>query len=310
MIGALIRQRSWLAGFCWSGAICLKVFPAFLVLYVIWRRDWRCLAGCALGLALGFMLIPTALWGPERALWYHQRFAEVVLWPGLGVGNDQSRAKELTEVTATDSQSLVAVIHNTMYPDRSTRPHHASASVRLAALLISGALVGLTFWAARLRQRNSIVELFAFGQLVIVMLVLCPVCHLSYFCLTLPLIMAIVHMVWISERLGEAPPQTTTTGQRAFQPAARPQALTWLFVLSGIAQTLPHIPGLEIHRDIGLGMYAGLTIWLVGWNFLRQLGNPRTALEQQSPLMTSPTAGQLSSPEGRRFSTTRPAPAA
>src|SRR5262249_33222907 len=96
MIASLLRGKEVWAGLLLSGAICLKVFPLFLLGYVVWRRRWRCLAGCALGLCLGVVIIPAAAVGPRNALAYHEKFAEVVLLPGLGRGTDQSRAEELT----------------------------------------------------------------------------------------------------------------------------------------------------------------------------------------------------------------------
>src|SRR5437660_1417540 len=42
---ALLRGRSWRGGAWLALAVCLKVFPAFLLLYPLWRRDWRCLGG-------------------------------------------------------------------------------------------------------------------------------------------------------------------------------------------------------------------------------------------------------------------------
>src|SRR5204863_4567314 len=121
-LAARLRGRSAWAGLLLAGAICVKVIPAFLLIEPLWRRDGRCLAGCLLGLGLGLVVIPAAALGPERTLAYYEEWAHVLIEPALGAGADQSRAKELIEVTATDSQSLQATLHNTLYPDRETRP--------------------------------------------------------------------------------------------------------------------------------------------------------------------------------------------
>jgi hypothetical protein len=274
MIGAHLQKRPWQAGFCLSGAICLKVFPAFLLLYVTWRRDFRCLCACGIGLVLGLAVVPTAVWGPQRALWYHQRFAAVVLLPGIGIQSDQSRAKELTEVTATDSQSLLAVIHNTAHLNRYYRPVQASPLVRIAALLLAGVFGAATMVVGRRPcSLTPACELLIFGQLVVVMLLLCPVCHLSYFCLTLPLVMGVVEVLWIPSRapakgaLAAACPLRVKAGVRN----ERTGALMLLFGLMVSAHTLPHVPGLEIQRDLGLAMYAAILMWILGWDVVRQL---------------------------------------
>ena len=82
---------------------------------------------------------------------------------------------------------------------------------------------------------------------MLLMVLISPVCHLAYFVLEMPLIMAVVDTAWI--------------------PASRGQArlLTALFVGAFAAHTLPHIPGLELLRNLGLGMYAALLWWAVAW---------------------------------------------
>src|SRR5438105_6229379 len=85
MAAATLRGRSLLAGGCLAGAICLKVIPAFLLLFPLWRRDGRCLAGCAFGLMVGGALIPTLAFGPTRTVQYYQKYAHVLLGPALGV---------------------------------------------------------------------------------------------------------------------------------------------------------------------------------------------------------------------------------
>src|SRR6266446_5904819 len=56
MITALLRGRSWQEGLWLAAAISLKVIPAFLLLFHVRHRDWRCLSACLLGFAVGFFL--------------------------------------------------------------------------------------------------------------------------------------------------------------------------------------------------------------------------------------------------------------
>lgn len=55
----------------WSGlllalAIASKVTPALFVPYFVWKRAWKTLAGCAVGLILFFWLVPACYFGHER----------------------------------------------------------------------------------------------------------------------------------------------------------------------------------------------------------------------------------------------------
>ena len=101
-----------------------------------------------MGLIVGMLVIPAAAFGPAQTVAYYEEWTTVLLRPGLGHSEEPSRAKELIEVTATDSQSFLATIHNTCYPDRITRPAQCSPSVRLAHWLIAALLTGLTLLAA------------------------------------------------------------------------------------------------------------------------------------------------------------------
>ncbi len=175
----------------------------------------------------------------------------MLLRPALAEGEDQSRTKELINVTSTDSQSFLATIHNTIHLDRNTRPAQASAGVRHAHWTISGLLTLLTLLAARRRLADDGAATVLFlGALVILMLLSSPVCHIHYFTLSLPLVMGLIVASWEQQRTGEV-------GVR------RGMALKLLLSAHVIVTVLPRIPGLEVLRDVGLAMYAALVLWAV-----------------------------------------------
>ncbi len=247
MTAALLRGRHFRAGLCLAGAICLKVIPAFLIVYPLWRRDGRCLAGCALGLFLGLAAAPVAAFGPAQALRYYQTWAEVVIRPGLGDGSDQSRARELTDVTGTASQSFQAVIHNTLYPEPSTRPRQVEPWVRAAHWAIGGLLTLFTLLALGRGPLDGPAAVLGVGALIVLMALLSPVCHLHYFALAIPLVMGLLADTW--ER----------------RPAPRLGPGLWLVLLLNLAAgVLPQVPGLQAPRDLGAAMYGVLLLWLVG----------------------------------------------
>src|SRR5262249_24937901 len=78
------------------------------------------------------------------------------------------------------------------------------------------------------------------------MLFLCPVCHLHYFCLGLPLVMA---LLFRSGRGGATLP-------------AGPLAAWLLVVFLGLS-VLPHLPGFWVVRDLGLSTGTWLVVWAV-----------------------------------------------
>jgi hypothetical protein len=240
MAAAALRGRSGRAGFLLAAAISVKVIPAFLLLYPLWRRDRRWLGACAAGLVLFLGVIPAAVIGPGRAAAYYKEWHEVLVRPALTDGGDQTRAVELTNVTATDSQSILAIVHNTRHLDRASRPRAADAGDRLAHWAAGALLTLLTFAAAGRRPAGEgPTTVVLLGALVILMLLLSPVCHLHYFSLSVPLVMGLIAAPGRSHRVG-----------------------LWLLLGANVAaNALPRFPGLEVLRDLGLAMYAALALW-------------------------------------------------
>jgi len=262
MGAATLRGRSWRAGYWLAGAICLKVLPVFLLLFPLWRRDLRCLAGCALGLIAGLAVIPAAVLGPERALASFQTWSGSVILPAFGIGHDAARGQQLLEMTATHNQSLMAVFHNTLHPDPATRPPQASPGVRRAHYVIGGLLTGLVLLAAGWRrQAGGPAPLLLLGALVLNMLLLSPAGHAHYLILLVPLIMAVLASIW--ER----------------GPAPRSEA--WaavLVILNPLASAMPLLPGLGWLNDVGIAMVAGILIWVTGVVMLWKSRQPPASL--------------------------------
>jgi alpha-1,2-mannosyltransferase len=243
-IAALIRGRRLTAGLWLAAAICLKIIPVFLLIVPLKRRDGRCLAGCALGLVLGLIVLPVAVFGPARTVTAHRELCEVLVAPSLGVGSDQSRVQELLGVTATDSQSFFVVLHNTLHPNRLTRPREASHGVHLAHWGLSAAMLLLLLTAFRRPPRSAAVSrtttLLA-GALILNMILASPVCHLHYFALAVPLVMGLV-----VERV-----------HRSGWPG---WGLTLLMGAYLVGTAVPSLPWLRPLRDCGLAMYAALLL--------------------------------------------------
>jgi hypothetical protein len=280
MAAAALRGRSLWAGLLLAGAISLKVFPAFLLLYPLWRRDGRWLAGSAVGLVLFLGVVPAAVFGPTQAVTYYKEWHEVLVRPALTDGGDQTRAAELTRVTATDSQSILAVVHNTRHLDRSTRPPAAEAGERVAHWAAGALLTLLTFAAAGRRSRQAgAPAVVLLGALAALMVLLSPVCHLHYFSLSVPLVMGLIAASWQARDGTPRADRLLGNGLRV------------LLAVNVVANALPRLPGLEVLRDLGLATYADLALWAVAcvvlWRSARRPALPRPRELPEPPALAA-----------------------
>lgn len=253
MIAAALRGRSFKAG-CWlAGAICLKVIPAYLLIYPLWRREGRWLLGCLLGLLIGLVVIPGLVFGPRQTLIYFEEWNHALLQPSLGTGEDRSRAEELLEATATDNQSLLMIAHNSLHLDRATRPPRPDTSVRSFHVIFVAVFSLLTVLTLGWRRSaDGAATVIVLGSLVVGMILFSPVCHLHYFALSVPLLMGLVAVDWM--RTASSSVSGTTRA---------------CLIGYGMAITLPSIPGMYWPRELGLAMYGSFFIWLAGLVMLR-----------------------------------------
>jgi alpha-1,2-mannosyltransferase len=250
MIAAQLRGRRFTAGLWLAGAICVKIFPAFLLIFPLWRRDGRFLAGTALGLMVGLLLVPGIVLGPSQTVAGYAKLTNAVLLPGLlNKGGDDSRAVELTNVTSTDSQGFPTVLHNTLHPDPVTRPHRSDLAERMVALGLAGLVTLATLLAIGRRLKRpghqpAVLMMLAWGIMILPMLFASPVAHLHYYCWCVPMVMALLALV---------------------QPRGRVIAGWLVFVaLFHTVHVLVHIPEWGMLRDLGLAMYGGLVLWVWG----------------------------------------------
>jgi alpha-1,2-mannosyltransferase len=249
MVGAIIAGRRFTAGLWLAGAICIKLFPAFLLIYAAWRRDLRLIAGCMLGLIAGLIIVPAAYFGPARAISYAREWNHVLIEPALFGGTDRSRAGELLDINGTDSQSFVALIHRwynvdeTISLPRRLRSRPLERWATPVHWTIAILLTALTLAAARWRRSSSPLgeELFV-GGLAIIMLLASPVSHLHYFTLAVPSAMGLLMI----GRGGAAYPRRNWS---------------WFFAAVAVCGVVPLLPGLEALRDLGLAGFGAMALW-------------------------------------------------
>jgi hypothetical protein len=176
----------------------------------------------------------------------------VLIQPALLGGADRSRAGELLDINATDSQSFVALIHRwrnlgeTIGVPRPLRSKPLEPWATPAHWIISLLLTATALLAAGWRGRGSPLkeELFV-GSLAVIMVLASPVSHLHYFTLTIPLAMGLV----MAGRNGAVYPR---------------RKWLWLLAAFAAASAIPLIPGLEALRDLGLASFGALALWCAG----------------------------------------------
>lgn len=255
MFAAVVRGRRSLAGVLLASAAAVKVIPAVFVLFPLARRDARTIAAAAVAGVVLLFALPAALWGPGGAVDVNLKVWNSVVAPGAGAGGDGARAKELTDATATDSQSVLAAVHAWRHPDPDRRPTEADGTTKAIHWAVAGSfLLGTAAFAVR-APRNPADQLLVVGQLSALLILMTPVSHMHYYGFALPLVCA----VWLKGIGDDA---------RRIYPEAR--ALVPL-VLWGVLTAVPLFPGsaCEFLRQRGLGGLATAGLWFSAGRMLR-----------------------------------------
>lgn len=155
VIGSLYafhRGRDLTAGLALALGIACKLTPALFVPYFFWKRSWKTLSGCALGLVLFLVVVPGAFLGNERNLnlldsWVHQMITPYVVTGNVTSDHPNQSLPGLVFRLATDSPSYLDDKGNPQRYD-----NFASLSHGQAGWLIKGAMAlfaGLVVWSCR-----------------------------------------------------------------------------------------------------------------------------------------------------------------
>jgi len=202
----------------------------------------------------------------------NRKVLDQVLAPGATGAGDQTRAKELTEATATDSQSFQAAIHAHLYPDPVTRPAAVDGPTRLAHWGIGGVLTLVTVVVGWRRFRSGPVppadRLVYLGCLCVLMMLLSPVSHMHYYAMAFPLVAGL----WLRSLSGR--PGAVGADART----------TTILVVWGIMTALPLFPGplFDRLREAGFGTAASLGLWALGLSAIARRPAAATAVNPTS----------------------------
>jgi hypothetical protein len=148
---AFRRGQDLTSGVLLALAIACKVTPALFVPYWLWKRAWRALAGCALGLVLFLLLVPGLFLGMGRNVELLRSWYDGMVRPYVSAG-------EVT--TDHPNQSLPGLVYRWLTPSPSSYDKGAPQDyVNIAAVdparlrgLIKGcmaAFAALVVWSCR-----------------------------------------------------------------------------------------------------------------------------------------------------------------
>jgi hypothetical protein len=152
---AFHRQRDGLAGVLLALGIACKVTPALFVPYFLWKRAWKTLMGCVLGLGLFFGAVPACFLGwqenAERLAGWYEQMVKPYLVQGVVTSehNNQSLPGLVHRLT-THSPSFSTYVENQYTPV--AYHNFLDLNANAARWLLKGCMAvfaGLIVWVGR-----------------------------------------------------------------------------------------------------------------------------------------------------------------
>jgi len=261
MYSAAMRNRRFVSGLWLAGACCLKIFPGLLLLFPIVRRDWRAILGVIAGTIVLLVVLPSLAFGPNGMVRETERFLKFVAAPGLFPAEAfttedkivvEALAKELHDVTAKQSQSFMAVLHYTRYPNDGPvpRPSKPDADLKAVHFAIGGAMVLACWGAAELARRRGNLSpaewLVILGNFSTAMLLIVPMSHMHYYCMMLP------HVAGLF-LLGMTRDACRATGSKR---------MLVILIAWGALNSVPLLPGCYFLGDYGFATWTTFALWI------------------------------------------------
>lgn len=195
-----------LGGGLFALATAIKAFPAVVIVYLLWRRQWLAAASMVVFCALFFVGVPAAVRGWDRSMGELKTWANGMLFRQGEKGHGQRPEQSV----GWRNQSLFGVANRLLRPGNATAEETASAGaeplyVNVVDLDYRGAMIGAMATAGvlglgfvllmpRKRDRTRDTDAAEFGMLVILMTVGTPYAFGYYFVwLIYPLTVIVYH---------------------------------------------------------------------------------------------------------------------
>jgi hypothetical protein len=226
------NNRPILGAACLAGAILVKVFPAVLLAYFVWRKKWRFVAATLVLVALGAIVPPAMVFGWNKTLTYWREWAAVVAGPSLG--NEQQRLEspvngQLLSPYKVRSQTLEAVCW------RLTGARHA-CGIAVAAAVAMLVIIGLVGWRSQPQSESLIVS-----AVLVWMILAAPLSEFHYL---LVLLLPMMAMVFVATHEPDGATRWLV------------RAMLAVFAVAGLL-TLAFVP----LQQIGLLCWAMIGLW-------------------------------------------------
>lgn len=271
----LLREaRPWFGGLMFALATAIKVFPVAVLPWLVWRRQWRAVAGMLLFLGLFLFVLPAPFRGFEHNV------TELKTWYRgmVGTSSEKGFGQRDEQNWSWVNQSIIAMTHRLTRPlnynqDDARKPARtmnvADVSFRTANLIVVAIslAIGLAYIAVmppawRRTERSDAEEL---GILFCLMTVASPLARQYYF-------------MWLFF------PMTVLIHRAAYDPRRRVRVGTWLLLAFAGALLLLALPLFPIDLQ-AFGNNLAATVVLAAGLALHMLNPPPAAL--------SPAAGGL-----------------
>ncbi len=177
-----VSKRDLAAGVALGLAVALKLTPALLGLYYLYRRQWSVVVGLLIGLMVFGLVVPTAVFGPGKTIdyfqgWYGVMIEPVVVggWVSFQAENQSLPGTVLRWLVASGATELERIDQDGMLKYGSMDLAQASeAWVRWLIKALQLGVVGALVWLCRtpLSNRKDPRAALEFALVLLAMLIL------------------------------------------------------------------------------------------------------------------------------------------
>jgi hypothetical protein len=192
--------RNVCGGIALAAAILIKVFPALLIAYFIWRRKWRVVGITIVAMVVGGLMLPSVIYGARKNLTHWNEWIGIVALPAISSQSEVESnhlGRTLLSPSLLNNQSLSAVLW---------RIKGGAQGSRMIALAILAAMAIIT-WLASLRAQPGH-DLALLSSFIAWMVLVPPVSWAHYFML---LLLPLTVLVFLSRQEQDRVTRLVTT---------------------------------------------------------------------------------------------------